>query len=90
MIEKLICQNGKGIVFKAIAVTIGGLIGVFVSDKIEDGLNNKFNPELLTERETVKNAEREVLKAALKAKTTTELDDAIDTDFAEEANGSPK
>ena len=44
-------NNPKGVVFKAVGTLVGGLAALFIGGKVEDVLNNKFNPELTDARE---------------------------------------
>lgn len=49
-------NNPKGVVFKAIGTVVGGLAALFIGGKVEDVLNNKFNPELTEAREQYANS----------------------------------
>lgn len=76
--------NKKGIVITAIS----GLVGLIVSSKLEEGLTNKFNPELKEAREDFKNAALEGLKTNHGSddifESTIENHSTVDTTATEE------
>ena len=74
--------NKKGIVITAIS----GLAGLLVSSKLEEILNEKFNPELLEARSDYKNAVLESIKDGHGNSSIFESthDDVVDTTATEE------
>ena len=81
-------NNVKGIIFTA----IGSLLGLAVSKKATDILNDKFNPELQQEKDEMKQTAMAALTTVFKTgqdseTAETEDDNVIDT-TAEETEGS--
>lgn len=81
-------NNVKGIIFTA----IGSLIGLAVSKKATDILNDKFNPELAQEKQEMKETAMAALTTVFKtgsdAETETNDDDIVDTTAEEQ--GAPE
>ena len=77
-------NNVKGIIFTA----IGSLIGLGVSKKVTDVLNDKFNPELAEEKQAMKDTTMAALTTVFKtgsdAETTETEDNIIDTTATEQ------
>lgn len=76
-------NNVKGIIFTA----IGSLIGLAVSKKATDILNDKFNPELAQEKQEMKETAMAALTTVFKtgqdAETENNDDNIIDTTVTE-------
>lgn len=71
-------NNPKGVVFKAIGTLVGGLAMLFIGGKVEDVLNNKFNPELTEARDRYANSVDDLMSMCNAPEEKTEEETSSD------------